>query len=178
MTRDEIARLRALCGENRDRDVTPYYAASEAYAALPALLDRVEELEIGVENRNQIINHWFPLLGYGCANDMAYPALGDRRATTAPLLDRVEALEEERDALSARCDTLTASREMYRGHLADAEARQAALAGSVARLESVAMAAQRFRHCIEVGDLREYFKDRERETFAALANALAAMEAP
>jgi hypothetical protein len=37
-------------------------------------------------NYRCIVNYWFPKLGYTQANDMAYPALGDRRAVPSPVL--------------------------------------------------------------------------------------------
>lgn len=40
-----------------------------------------------IANYQKIVNYWFPLLGYRQANEMAYPALGDRRATPAPALE-------------------------------------------------------------------------------------------
>lgn len=39
----------------------------------------------------KIINYWFPLLGYEQANEMSYPALGDRRAKPSPVLLRSSA---------------------------------------------------------------------------------------
>jgi hypothetical protein len=57
---------------------------------LPALLaDRSElisENERLRSSRDAILNHWYPRLGYACANEMAYPALGDRRAAEAPVV--------------------------------------------------------------------------------------------
>lgn len=39
-----------------------------------------------IANYQRIVNYWFPLLGYQKANEMAYPALEDPRATPAPAL--------------------------------------------------------------------------------------------
>jgi len=55
----------------------------------------LEQAKVSIDNRNRVMNYWFPLLGYSCCNEMCYPALGDERAFPAP------ALEEDDLALDA-----------------------------------------------------------------------------
>lgn len=59
----------------------------DADATVVQLVDEVIALRESVENYQRVINYWFPRLGYDTANEMVYPALGDRRAKPAPALE-------------------------------------------------------------------------------------------
>lgn len=51
---------------------------------VPALVEEVRRLRAELAEvrrvRDQVLNYWWPRLGYSCANEMVYPAVGDRRA--------------------------------------------------------------------------------------------------
>ncbi len=38
------------------------------------------------KSRDDLMNYWYPILGYSCANEMWYPVAGDSRAFPAPAI--------------------------------------------------------------------------------------------
>ncbi|MFA6234963.1 MAG: hypothetical protein WC824_12395 [Bacteroidota bacterium] len=51
----------------------------------------LEKAQATSENHQKVLNYWFPILGYSCANEMVYPALGDPRAKESPVLRLLKA---------------------------------------------------------------------------------------
>jgi hypothetical protein len=79
MTDDDIVVLRGLLGA-ANSTITTLAQANRR------LTDRIASLEAEVEARNAVLNYWYPRLGYATANELVYPAVGDRRAQPAPRL--------------------------------------------------------------------------------------------
>ena len=49
---------------------------------------------MGKDIKDKIINYWFPLLGYDCANEFVYGPMGDDRAKEAPALKELRLIKK------------------------------------------------------------------------------------
>ncbi len=94
----QLAASQAECEkqkQHRAEDIRDLFERGKLYLSeRDAARAEVERLRTA---RDTILNYWWPRLGYKAANEMSYPALGDSRATVAPLVAEVEALQKERD---------------------------------------------------------------------------------
>lgn len=110
-------------------------AAAEAEVARlgAALVER----DGSISNYQAVVNHWFPLLGYDTANEMVYPALGDKRARPAPALTPVSL-----HRLRAQIAEHQQRHAQRLGPRADADALQREYLTTLAILDAFAQAAQ------------------------------------
>jgi hypothetical protein len=98
MSEEELARVRQWCADYLRLAHHPHGSDQPDYGRLPeiegllasvapALIHEIAMQADTIERHRRVQNYWFPRLGYGSANEMAYPALGDPRARPAPNLE-------------------------------------------------------------------------------------------